>query len=77
MVSHSARASPEERGDAEQHDEHGVVDVEAVGNERQDAHRTHNLEQRRKTSRDPITFHRAMACTHTPSGNCTAQFKAT
>ena len=35
--------SPEVRGDAEDDYQHGVVDVEAVGDERQHLHRAHDL----------------------------------
>lgn len=37
---------PEVGGDAEDQDQHGVVDVEAVSNEIENTHRTHDLEKK-------------------------------
>lgn len=40
------RVSPEVGGNAEDHNQHGVVDVEAVGDEGEHAHRAHDLQGR-------------------------------
>lgn len=43
--------SPEVGGNAEDHDQHWVVDVEAVGDEREHAHGAHDLPVREGGSR--------------------------
>lgn len=43
--------SPEVGGNAEDHNQHGVVDVEAVGDEGEHAHRAHDLQGRERRSR--------------------------
>lgn len=42
------RVSPEVCGNAEDHNQHGVVDVEAVGDEGEHAHRAHDLQGRER-----------------------------
>lgn len=48
--------SPEVGGDTEDHYEHGVVDIEAVGDKRENTHRSHDLKERRKTSQTSRRF---------------------
>lgn len=45
------RVSPEVGGNAEDHNQHGVVDVEAVGDEGEHPHRAHDLQGRDRRSR--------------------------
>lgn len=46
--------SPEVGGDAEDHDQHGVVDVEAVSDERENTHRSHDLEKKRRSEKQQL-----------------------
>lgn len=52
------RVSPEVGGNAEDHNQHGVVDVEAVGDEGEHAHRAHDLQGRDGGSRRARAGHR-------------------
>lgn len=41
--------SPEVGGDTEDHYEHGVVDIEAIGDKRENTHRSHDLKEKKES----------------------------
>lgn len=44
IVQQPCSVSPEIGGDAQDHNQHGIVDVEAVGDKREHAHGAHDLQ---------------------------------